>query len=330
MSETGFLTQVRQHLVVGASLVALCANLAGPMSASAAVTPAETTHTVTPIKHVIVIIGENRSFDHVFATYVPKSGQTVSNLLSRGIIEADGTPGPNYSLAAQYRAVDNTVYQISPGGKKVYDHIPPPVAGGPTTPYFSSVVQAREVEPGTLAPNTYYELTVGGTGLTAYSEPDTRIHHVFELPGEFQLTPEVPYDAYANSPVHRFYQMWQQTDCSVSHATASNPSGCLNDLFPWVEVTIGAGSDGSSGFTTPPTNYLSTGEGSTSMEFFNVQQGDAPYLTSLANHVEFGLADSIWYSDGKGNVATPPANQVEIHNPLSGTNNWYDDDGYGG
>ena len=27
----------------------------------------------TPIKHVIVIIGENRSFDHVFATYVPKA-----------------------------------------------------------------------------------------------------------------------------------------------------------------------------------------------------------------------------------------------------------------
>src|SRR5580658_3541040 len=28
--------------------------------------------TRTPIKHVLVIIGENRSFDHVFATYKPK------------------------------------------------------------------------------------------------------------------------------------------------------------------------------------------------------------------------------------------------------------------
>ena len=28
-------------------------------------------HTTSPIKHVIVIIGENRSFDHVFATYEP-------------------------------------------------------------------------------------------------------------------------------------------------------------------------------------------------------------------------------------------------------------------
>jgi len=50
--------------------------------------------TSSPIKHVIVIIGENRSFDHVFATYVPKKGNTVWNLLSEGIIKADGTPGP--------------------------------------------------------------------------------------------------------------------------------------------------------------------------------------------------------------------------------------------
>ena len=27
--------------------------------------------TKTPIKHVIIIIGENRTFDHVFATYKP-------------------------------------------------------------------------------------------------------------------------------------------------------------------------------------------------------------------------------------------------------------------
>ena len=29
--------------------------------------------TASPIKHVIIIVGENRSFDHLFATYVPKS-----------------------------------------------------------------------------------------------------------------------------------------------------------------------------------------------------------------------------------------------------------------
>ena len=66
-----------------------------------------TTPRRTPIKHVIVIIGENRSFDHVFATYVPKNGQTVVNLLSEGIVKADGTPGPNFPLRNR-RAATNT------------------------------------------------------------------------------------------------------------------------------------------------------------------------------------------------------------------------------
>jgi len=33
--------------------------------------------TATPIEHVIVIIGENRTFDHLFATYRPPAGQRV-------------------------------------------------------------------------------------------------------------------------------------------------------------------------------------------------------------------------------------------------------------
>src|ERR1700689_2140419 len=61
--------------------------------------------TTSPIKHVIVIIGENRSFDHVFATYAPKNGQTVNNLLSEGIVKLDANlnaiPGPNYSRSQQ-------------------------------------------------------------------------------------------------------------------------------------------------------------------------------------------------------------------------------------
>jgi phospholipase C len=355
MSAPGFLAQARQHLAVGVSLVALVANLGAPLPA-AAQTPAEKTPTASPIKHVIVIIGENRSFDHVFATYVPKSGQTVSNLLSKGIIKADGTPGPNYSLSAQYSAVDSTTvgagtFAISPPEKTIYPNDPPVVAGGPTTPYFSSVAEARETEPGQLAPGYYYDLTLGGTGLAAYEVADTRIPNVFSLPeGAFQLTsPTLSYSDYANSPVHRFFQMWQQTDCSVAYSTQENPSGCLNDLFPWVEVTIGCGSDTcSTGTLNPPTNWLGTGEGSTSMEFFNVLRGDVPYLKSLAdtytlsdnfhqsvmggtmaNHIEFGYADSIWYSDGNGNPLVPPSNQIENPNPQPGTNNWYDSDGYG-
>jgi phospholipase C len=346
------MVQLRQHLVVGASLVALTANLSSPMPLAAQNQNQNEDQptTASPIQHVIVIIGENRSFDHVFATYVPKKGQTVSNLLSKGIIKADGTPGPNYALSAQYNAVDDTTYAISPSEKTVYTNVPPVVAGGPTAPFFPTVPVAHEYEPGMLASGYYYDLTIGGTGLSAYTVPDTRLPDVFNLPeGEFQLTPSINYNDYANSPVHRFFQMWQQTDCNAALATKANPSGCQNDLFPWVEVTIGAGSDGSSGFTTPPTSYLSTGEGSTSMEFYNVQNGDVPYFTSLArtytlsdnfhqsvmggtmaNHIEFGFADSIWYSDGKGKALAPPANQVEDPNPQPGTNNWYDSDGYGG
>ena len=39
--------------------------------------------TATPIKHLIIIVGENRSFDHLFATYVPQHPEeTIHNLLS--------------------------------------------------------------------------------------------------------------------------------------------------------------------------------------------------------------------------------------------------------
>ncbi len=90
--------------------------------------------TRTPIKHVIVIIGENRTFDHVFATYKPKDGQSVDNLLSKGIINEDGTPGPHYSRAHQFSAdvTGSTLFQLSPKNKSLYSTLPAPLNGGPT------------------------------------------------------------------------------------------------------------------------------------------------------------------------------------------------------
>src|ERR1700735_4306679 len=129
MSTPGFLTQLRQHLVVGASLVALAANLGAPLPAAAQDHPS----TASPIQHVIIIIGENRTFDHVFATYQPVTG-TVSNLLSKGIVNADGTPGPNFSLASQSSASDTTTYQLNPSDNTPYSVLPPVLAGGYTTP----------------------------------------------------------------------------------------------------------------------------------------------------------------------------------------------------
>ena len=129
--------------------------------------------------------------------------------------------------------------------------------------------------------------------------------------------------------------MWQQTDCDITKATKQNPSGCQEDLWPWVETTEGAGTNGKplpAGFTDE-----TTGEGSTSMGMWNVQAGDAPYFTKLAdeyalddnyhqaieggtgaNHVFVGYGTAIFYADANGNPTTPPSNQIENPNAAAG------------
>src|SRR5580692_2890898 len=127
----------------------------------------------TPIKHVIVIVGENRSFDHVFATYVPKHGESVWNLLSEGIVNADGTPGPNFAKAQQLAATDSAPdpFLLNPPKSQFPGNILPlPLAGGPTTPYVSTTADAEVVEDG-LASDYYQYLATGGTGL-AKGTPD--------------------------------------------------------------------------------------------------------------------------------------------------------------
>ena len=59
MKSPGFMAQARQHLAVGASLFAIVANLGAPLSATAQ-DAVKTPATFSPIKHVIVLIGENR------------------------------------------------------------------------------------------------------------------------------------------------------------------------------------------------------------------------------------------------------------------------------
>src|SRR5271170_1359761 len=92
----------------------------------------------SPIKHVIVIIGENRSFDHVFATYQPKAiknrPQEVLNLLSEGIVSLKGTtavPGPNWERAVQKQvSTQDSVFTLSPPSTD-YKTLPNPLSGGP-------------------------------------------------------------------------------------------------------------------------------------------------------------------------------------------------------
>src|SRR4029077_2814061 len=68
--------------------------------------------TRTPIKHVITIIGENLSFDHVFGLYKPRRGETISNLLSKGILNEDGIPGPQFAKAAQFQVAPQPSYYV--------------------------------------------------------------------------------------------------------------------------------------------------------------------------------------------------------------------------
>jgi phospholipase C len=334
--------------------------------------------TDSPIKHVIVIIGENRTFDHLFATYKPRNGEFVDNLLSKGIIKEDGSPGPNYAKAAQFSTTVNNFFSINPTPKTPYNTTTnklqaPGTSYAPQTCY-TTVEQAALNGPGCLT--TLSEaargdyglskgdlplLTTGATGIPGGS-PDTRILDYNNLPnGPYPLV-TLPqgedetsslYKTYGGSPVHRFYQMWQELDCDVAKATSRNPSGCQADLFPFVEMTVSSGSNGN-----PTPKPLA--EGDIAMGFYNVAKGDAPYLTKLAreftlndnyhqaamggtyaNHMMIGYADELYYADQNGDPATPNhvlvpgsnppvyVNQIENPNPAPGTNNWYTNDGYG-
>ena len=302
--------------------------------------------TESPIKHLIVIVGENRTFDHIFGTYQPKPGQTVWNLRSRGIVKADGTPGPNFDRARQFTVPPQARYYISANDKTPYMVLPPPTLGGapnvqsnpflpisptnPGVPPFAlplAVLQALEPY---LEVSDLFLLTTGATGAAGTTGPDGRISNATHLPnGPFPLTgPTLPYDAYTGDTIHRFYQMWQQSDCALDAVNPRNPSGCLSDLYPFVATTF-AGPVADEGGGSP-------------MAFYNVWQGDAPLLKKLAdeftmsdnfhqsfmggtgpNHVMLGTGDAIFWSDGNGHPSSPPMSRIANPDPRHGTTNQY-------
>src|SRR5215470_12396681 len=151
--------------------------------------------TATPIKHVIIIVGENRGFDHLFATYKPKSkNEKVSNLLFEGIVNADGSPGPNFAKGHQFKIVS------APNGgkffsssnmlnKQLYTTLPAPdVAGVPAVSPLAGILSIPGGNLG-LPPEDQFLFGTGGTGLSFTVGPDIRITDVNNLPpGPFQLT----------------------------------------------------------------------------------------------------------------------------------------------
>jgi phospholipase C len=273
--------------------------------------------TVTPIKHVIVLIGENRTFDHVFGTFQPGKGRTIANLSSRGIMVADGGPGPNFSAGAQWDAVGSTAYSIHPPRTAPYSQLPAlNVASTPAHAPFTTAAAARAVEPG-LPAESYDLLTIGGSGLPDGLLVDPRFPR---LPnGPFDLLGYLSKSDYTASPVHRFYQMWQQIDCDAS--------GCRNDLFAWVEQTAG------------------DGEGAQSMGVYTSRGGLSPFFDLLArtyamsdnfhqailggsnaNHLVLAYGRPLFFENSDGTPGTPPSRFVANPNPRIGTANGYIND----
>jgi phospholipase C len=312
---------------------------------------ADAAKTESPIKHVIILIGENRGTDHTFGVYKPKGkGQTISNILSKGIVAQDGSPGTYFALAQQFQVAPQPLYYVGAPGhaKTAYGNrgqMPQPntngappapsETGAPFPPALLAFVAKVDPSPDFNA-NTDTILTTGFTNLSP-NTLDTRIPGAGILPnGPFVLQgANISDDDYTGDTTHRFYQAWQQSDCSVANATKANPSGCLNDLFPFVMSTYAFDNSKS------PAVQGNFSEGN-EMGFYDAEQEEASTLKTLAdrfslsdnfhqsfqggtgaNHFMLGTGDAGFWSDGNGNAITPPANEIANPNPLAGTTNHY-------
>ena len=198
--------------------------------------------TETQVKHLIVLIGENRTFDHLFATYVSPSGDHVQNLLSEGIINADGTPGKHVGKAAQFQATPpfRTKYFISldDNEKAPYATLPEPTLN--FSPTLNTTILGFATEPPPYPPTTSKAtlaaiepsleagdlglLTTGASGQDntfVIPDPDTRVANFSSLPnGPFPLRgATLPYDSYTGDTTHRLFEM-----CSSPIAASRMPS----------------------------------------------------------------------------------------------------------
>ena len=274
----------------------------------------ESTHdTTTPIRHLIVVVGENHTFDNVYGTYRPPRGQRIDNLLSKRIVNADGSPGPRFALGEQRIGQDFHTYEAQTASTGAYDHLPQP-----WTTY------AIDQPP---------------------QQPDTRFPA--EMPnGPFQISWYVPYADYAGDPVHRFFQMWQDVDGGKNDkfvwveetiGTGSNghppPPGGFNPKEGAISM----------GFYN--MNPYTDAKG-------NAQPGDAPIFKQLAdtyaisdnyhqavmggtgaNFQALITGSAAFFTDPvalDGSPAVPYPNQIENPDPFGDTNNYYTQDGYAG
>jgi phospholipase C len=266
----------------------------------------------TPIQHVIIIVGENHTFDNLFGTYQPKDDQTIHNLLSKGIVNADGTPGEHFERAEQRIGRDEILYNAQTHSTGEYSTLPQPY-------------------------------TTSGIGLPP-GVPDTRFPA--NLPnGPYQISKYVPYAAYTGDPVHRFFQMWQDYDggkldkfvwVEETIGTGSNGKPFPPGGFNPKEGAISMGFYNMNPFTDAAGN---------------AQPGDAPFFKALADQYAISdnfhqaimggtganfqaliAGDATFFTNTNlnGTPAVPFGNQIENPDPVAGSNNYYTQDGYAG
>lgn len=279
--------------------IALCSALIGQSLPVQAFERDEAHAPRTPIEHVIVVIGENHTFDNIFGAYQPPHGQHIDNLLAKDIINADGTPGKNFARASQQQATDNDVYRLDP------------LHNGP----FATLPQ----------PNTTY-----ATGQPP-NVPDARFPA--DLPnGPFQITRYVAYNAYVGDPVHRFFQMWQQYDKGradlIPWVATTASIGPSNDGFSPTPTQPNQGGE-SMGFYNMSSGDAPDFQALARQYAISDNYHQAIMGGTGANFLALVTADVAVYNNN-GTPQVPPSNQIENPNPQPGYNNWYTEDGYRG
>jgi phospholipase C len=257
--------------------------------------------TTTPIKHVIIVVGENHTFDNLFGAYTPHAGQHIDNLLSKGIINADGSPGPNFALARQMIGQAKGSYRAETASTGAYDVLPQPYTSG-----------------------------------AIFSPPGLDARFPTNLPnGPYQISKYAPYNDYTGDPVHRFFQMWQDVDggrmdkfvwveetIGTGSDGAPPPAGGFNPM----EGAISMGFYNMNAGDAPifksladqyaiSDNYHQAVMGGTGANFQAIVSGDAAFFTN---------------TNLDGSAAVPFSNQIENPDPVARTNNYYTQDGYGG
>lgn len=264
---------------------------------TAQISSSDNISTATPIKHVIIILGENHTFDNVFGTFQPVNGQTASNLLSQGIVTCSGNLGPNVALASQQQATDKGTYSLAPEKTGPYKTLPQP-----NTTYAQG--QPPDV-------------------------PDSRFPA--NLPnGPFQITKYVPYlNAYVGDPIHRFYQMWQQQDGTQHnlytwvHQTSGDDNGAIPPK-PIYQGALDMGYYNMCAGDAPNFNFIGDNYAISDNYHQAIMGGTG------ANHIAIGTGDAAYYQNAQGKPLAPPSRQIENPNAKPGTNNNYTQDGYAG